>query len=47
MATYRCDVCDYMFDEELEGMELDDMPEDWVCPICGAAKTYFEFVDEE
>ncbi len=47
MAVYKCDVCDYPYDEEADGVKFEDLPDDWVCPVCGADKSYFTKVDEE
>ena len=41
MAQYQCDVCQFINDEDKEGTEWKDLPEDWVCPVCGTAKKYF------
>ena len=50
MKKYVCSVCGYIYDEA-EGIPDDgiapgtkwvDLPEDWVCPRCGAAKSEFE-----
>jgi glutamate synthase domain-containing protein 2/rubredoxin len=46
MAVYRCDVCDYLYDEEKDGAAWKDLPDDWVCPICGASRAYFSPVGE-
>lgn len=35
---YFCNLCEYIYDEEKEGTKWDDLPEDWVCPECGAGK---------
>ena len=53
MAAYRCPGCDYVYDEakgaEREGFPAgtrwDDIPDDWSCPDCGAAKSDFEMVE--
>ena len=45
MTVYRCAVCDYEYDEELEGVMWEDLPDDWVCPVCGAGKVIFSRVD--
>lgn len=50
MAKYKCTVCGYIYDEEkgdpensiLVGTKFEDLPENWVCPLCGALKEYFE-----
>lgn len=52
MDKYECTVCGYVYDPEegdpdngIEpGTSFDDLPEDWVCPICGASKDQFEKV---
>ena len=37
---YEC-PCGYVYDEEAEGVEWDDLPEDWECPVCGLGKDSF------
>jgi len=40
---YVCDPCGYVYDpEENGGVAFADLPEDWVCPICGAGKDEFK-----
>ncbi len=47
---YRCIVCGYIYDPELgdpdggikPGTPFEEIPDDWVCPVCGAAKSDFE-----
>ena len=47
---YRCTVCGYIYDPELgdpdggikPGTPFEEIPDDWVCPVCGAAKSDFE-----
>ncbi len=34
-----CTVCGYVYDEELP---FDELPDDWVCPLCGVGKEFFE-----
>jgi flavin reductase (DIM6/NTAB) family NADH-FMN oxidoreductase RutF/rubredoxin len=54
MAKYRCTVCEYVYDPELgdpdggiaPGMPFEDIPDDWVCPVCGAAKSEFEKIED-
>jgi glutamate synthase domain-containing protein 2 len=41
MAIYICEVCDYVYDEEKEGVKWEDLPADWVCPVCSSPKSYF------
>ena len=50
MDKYECSVCGYIYDPELgdpdggiaPGTPFEDIPDDWVCPVCGAAKSEFE-----
>jgi rubredoxin len=50
MGKYVCSVCGYVYDEAqgipeagiAPGTSWDDLPQDWVCPICGASKAEFE-----
>jgi rubredoxin len=54
MAKYECTVCGYVYDPELgdldndiaPGTPFEELPDDWVCPICGADKSEFEKVEE-
>jgi len=46
MAVYKCQVCDYLYDEEKEGVKWEDLPDDWVCPVCDSDKTLFEVVQD-
>jgi rubredoxin/flavin reductase (DIM6/NTAB) family NADH-FMN oxidoreductase RutF len=54
MAKYECTVCGYIYDPELgdpeggikPGTPFEDLPDDWVCPVCGADKSQFEKVKE-
>ncbi len=38
---YVCSICGYVHDEEKDGVPFADLPENWVCPICRAAKGAF------
>lgn len=38
---YVCGTCGYVYDEEVEGTSFEELPEDWVCPLCGAKKSEF------
>lgn len=50
MARYKCSVCGYIYDPELgdsdngikPGVPFEELPGDWVCPVCGAQKSQFE-----
>jgi len=50
MKKYVCVICGYIYDpkkgdpdSDIEpGTSFDDLPDDWVCPVCGADKSQFE-----
>jgi len=50
LAKYKCGVCGYVYDPEkgdpesdiAPGTAFEDLPDDWVCPVCGATKDKFE-----
>ena len=52
MDKYICNVCGYVYDPEVgdpdagiePGTAFEDIPEDWVCPLCGVSKENFEIV---
>lgn len=39
---YVCTVCGYVYDDAAEAVPFNDLPEDWVCPLCGVGKDMFE-----
>ncbi|MBQ1656053.1 MAG: rubredoxin [Bacteroidales bacterium] len=39
---YICTVCGHVYDEAVEGVPFDKLPDDWVCPLCGVGKELFE-----
>ena len=49
MNKYECDACGYVYDPEKgdpengiePGTAFDDLPEGWVCPVCGLGKDSF------
>jgi flavin reductase (DIM6/NTAB) family NADH-FMN oxidoreductase RutF/rubredoxin len=50
MSKYECNICGYVYDPELgdpdskipPGTPFDKLPDDWVCPVCGADKSEFK-----
>jgi len=50
MEKYKCSVCGYIYDPEKGDPDggippntpFEKLPEDWVCPACGAPKDMFE-----
>lgn len=53
MDKYVCTLCGYEYDPAVgdldngipAGTAFEDLPEDWVCPLCGASKSDFEKVE--
>jgi len=41
---WECQVCDFAYDEVEEGVPWNELPEDWVCPLCGASREEFQKV---
>ena len=52
MKKFKCSVCGYIYDPAIGdpengapiGTEFADLPDSWVCPVCGAEKDQFEAV---
>jgi len=50
MKKWKCSICGYIFDPSKgdpdngvkPGTAFEEIPEDWVCPTCGAGKDMFE-----
>lgn len=40
-ARWECTACGYIYDEEKEGSRFEDLPDDWICPLCGSEKDDF------
>ena len=47
MQKYLCEPCGYVYDPEIGDPDggiapaFEDIPDDWVCPICGMGKEVF------
>ena len=41
--VYVCNVCGYVYDG---AVPFDQLPEDWVCPLCGVGKDEFTEQDQ-
>ncbi|MDO5564406.1 MAG: rubredoxin [Eubacteriales bacterium] len=39
--VYICKICGYEYDESKEGVNFNDLPDTWSCPLCGAPKAMF------
>jgi len=50
MEKWKCSVCGYIYDPEygdpdggiVPGTPFENIPDEWVCPVCGASKDQFE-----
>ncbi len=50
VKKYICPPCGYIYDPLLgdpdsgilAGTAFEDIPDDWLCPVCGVAKSMFE-----
>ena len=50
---YRCGICTHIYDEAKgdpdtgikPGTRWEDIPDDWVCPECGATKKAFKLME--
>ncbi len=53
MSKWECRVCGYIYDPAKgdpdngvnAGVAFENLPEDWVCPSCGANKDLFDKLD--
>jgi len=53
MERYRCEICGYIYDPAegeplagiLQGVSFEDLPADYICPVCGAGKDAFTVYD--
>jgi rubredoxin len=52
MKKWQCRYCSFVYDEKLglpsegipPGTPLSDIPDDWMCPDCGATKEDFDLM---
>jgi len=47
MTAWKCNLCSHIYDEAKESIKWEDLPENWVCPICGSPKSSFTSIKEE
>lgn len=53
IPKYKCTICGYIYDQEKgdpdsgvkPGVPFEELPEDWVCPVCGASKSQFKKIE--
>ena len=54
MQKYKCTACEYVYDPEKgdpdsgipPGTAFGNLPDDWVCPVCGVDKNLFEPIED-
>ncbi|GHU53837.1 rubredoxin [Clostridia bacterium] len=54
MNKFSCEVCGYEYDPAVgdaeggiaPGTAFEDIPDDWVCPLCGQGKDQFTKIDD-
>jgi rubredoxin len=52
MNKYKCSICGYIYNPEkgdpasgvLPGTRFEDIPDTWVCSVCGAKKSDFVLI---
>lgn len=50
MKKWKCLICGWVYDPSVgdsdngivPGTKWEDLPDDWVCPVCGVGKDQFE-----
>ncbi len=57
MLIHVCELCGYGYNSKVgdpdngidEGVDFEDLPADWTCPLCGAGKDDFteEYAEDE
>ena len=45
LKKYKCGACGYIYDESNKRIIFADLPDDWVCPVCGSEKSDFFEID--
>ena len=54
MKKYQCPSCPYIYDPAVgdpdngipTGTPFEQLPDDWVCPLCGEEKSAFVAIEE-
>jgi rubredoxin len=54
MDRYKCNVCGYIYDPEqgepsegyAPGTQFTDLPDDYMCPVCGVGKDEFTLLTD-
>ncbi|MBC2855044.1 rubredoxin [Cetobacterium sp. 2A] len=53
MTKMRCTICDWVYDPSIgdpdsgivPGTAWESIPDNWICPVCGASKDQFEPIE--
>lgn len=53
MKTWQCNFCSHVYDEAAgdptngiaAGTRLEDLPDEWICPDCGAGKADYRLLE--
>lgn len=43
---YKCEICQWIYDDDAEDVPFVNLPENYICPACGAGKEMFTLVEE-
>lgn len=54
MAKWECTLCGYIYDPAIgdpdnnipPGTAFESLPDEWVCPVCGASKSDFRKLED-
>ena len=44
LEEYQCNLCSHIYDESKEAVRWADLPNDWICPVCGSPKSSFTVI---
>ena len=47
VMKYVCTICGYVYDDQVETVKFEDLPDTWVCPTCGVSKDMLQKVEEQ
>jgi methylamine---glutamate N-methyltransferase subunit C len=43
-VSYECGLCSHIYDETKETIKWADLPDEYICPVCGSGKSSFKLV---
>ncbi len=47
MGKQICEVCEYIYDEKKSGTAWENLPDNWICPVCASSKKLFKKIEED